>query len=60
MLLGSQWTNEKGALEGSVVRRGSEVACAKRGARVGGGRKGSGVWQLCLMFRHCASDKKNG
>lgn len=31
MLLGSQQTNEKAAFEGSVARRGSEVACAGRG-----------------------------
>lgn len=48
MLLGSQCANGKGALEGSVVRRGSEVACVR-----GGGRKGMRVWQKGLMFRHC-------
>lgn len=36
--LGSQWTNGKGAFEGSVVRRGSEVACVRGG---GGKRNGS-------------------
>lgn len=46
-LLGSQRTNGKGALEGSVVRRGSEVVCVK------GRRKGMGVWQQGLMFRNC-------
>lgn len=37
--MGSQRTNGKGALEGSVVRRGSEVACAKRKRRRRGGRR---------------------
>lgn len=53
--MGSQWTNEKGALEGSVVRRGMEVSCARGG---GGGEKRIGglaalpdVSTLCVGAR---------
>jgi len=40
--LGSQWANGKGALEGCVVRRGSEVACVRRAGKEGGLREETG------------------
>lgn len=58
-LLGSQRANEKGALEGSVARRGSEVACVKGGWGGGAeGEQGMGIWQRGLMFRHCAWEQE--
>lgn len=51
-LLGFQWTNGNGALEGSVVKRGSEVASSR------GKRKGMEVWHHCLMFRHFAWEQE--
>lgn len=49
-LLGSQQTNGKRALEGSVASRGYEVACARVG--------GMGVWLQGLMLRHCAWEQE--